>query len=147
MVEDRILREAKAEIDGWPEARRNRRGYVVAGAEWHEGVIGIVASRLVERLQPPGGADRGHGRRLEGLRPLDPAFDLHAGLAACSGTSSASAATAPPPASRSARRTSTSSRSLRRLRRRQPRRRRPAAGDRGRPIVRRSRSRSASARS
>src|SRR4051794_24742268 len=84
MVEERIPREAKAEIDSWPEARRNRRGYVVAGAEWHEGVIGIVASRLVERYNRPvvliAGTDgdwKGSGRSI-------PAFDLHAGLAACS---------------------------------------------------------------
>jgi single-stranded DNA-specific DHH superfamily exonuclease len=32
-----------------PEPWKRTKGYVVAGAEWHEGVIGIVASRLVER--------------------------------------------------------------------------------------------------
>jgi len=84
-VEDRILREASAAIDAWPEVRRRRRGYVVAGESWHEGVIGIVASRLVERYHRPvvliAGAEgdwKGSGRSI-------PAFDLHAGLAACSG--------------------------------------------------------------
>ncbi len=48
-VEERILRSAVAQIEAWPENRRRRRGYVAAGADWHEGVIGIVASRLVER--------------------------------------------------------------------------------------------------
>src|SRR4051794_5143323 len=43
-VEGRILREASAQIDSWPEADRRRRAYVVAGEDWHEGVIGIVAS-------------------------------------------------------------------------------------------------------
>jgi single-stranded-DNA-specific exonuclease len=100
-VEERILREASAAIDAWPEARRRRRGYVVAGESWHEGVIGIVASRLVERYHRPvvliagsgagsadgeaaaarpesaGGDWKGSGRSI-------PAFDLHAGLAACS---------------------------------------------------------------
>ncbi len=52
-VEERILRAAIAEIEAWPEARRRRRGYVVAGEDWHEGVIGIVASRLVERFGRP----------------------------------------------------------------------------------------------
>jgi single-stranded-DNA-specific exonuclease len=82
-VEDRILREASAAIDAWPEARRNRRGYVLADAGWHEGVIGIVASRLVERYRRPvvliAGTDgdwKGSGRSI-------PSFDLHAGLAAC----------------------------------------------------------------
>ncbi len=83
-VEERIQREAIAAIEEWPEPRRRRRGYVVAGEDWHEGVIGIVASRLVERYHRPvvliAGTDgdwKGSGRSI-------PAFDLHAGLAACS---------------------------------------------------------------
>jgi single-stranded-DNA-specific exonuclease len=83
-VEDRILRAAVAQVEEWPEAKRGRRGYVLAGEDWHEGVIGIVASRLVERYHRPvvliAGADelwKGSGRSI-------PAFDLHAGLAACS---------------------------------------------------------------
>src|SRR5581483_5134408 len=52
-VEERILRAAIDEIEAWPPARRRRRGYVLAGADWHEGVIGIVASRLVERYGRP----------------------------------------------------------------------------------------------
>ncbi|MEN3341008.1 MAG: single-stranded-DNA-specific exonuclease [Actinomycetota bacterium] len=83
-VEGRIVREATAQVEGWPEAQRRRRAYVVAGEDWHEGVIGIVASRLVERFHRPvvllAGADgewKGSGRSL-------PSFDLHGGLAACS---------------------------------------------------------------
>src|SRR6185437_14696855 len=79
-VEERILREAVEEIESWPEAQRSRRAYVVAGADWHEGVIGIVASRLVERYARPvvliAGA-KGSGR-------APAAFDLHGALAACS---------------------------------------------------------------
>ena len=52
--------------------QRRRRAYVVAGEDWHEGVIGIVASRLVERYNRPVVLIAGSGRRLEGLRPLDP---------------------------------------------------------------------------
>src|SRR5262249_17987427 len=82
-VEDRILREAVARVEEWPEARRRRRGYVLADEGWHEGVVGIVASRLAERYHRPvvliAGADgdwKGSGRSI-------PAFDLHAALAAC----------------------------------------------------------------
>jgi single-stranded-DNA-specific exonuclease len=82
-VEDRILREALAKVDDWPEARRRRRAYVLADEGWHEGVIGIVASRLVERFNRPvvliAGTDgewKGSGRSIG-------AFDLHGGLAAC----------------------------------------------------------------
>ena len=96
MVEERILREAVDQIESWPEARRRRRGYVVAGEGWHEGVIGIVASRLVERYNRPvvmiAGTDgdwKGSGRSV-------PAFDLHGGARPrARRTSSASAATAP----------------------------------------------------
>jgi single-stranded-DNA-specific exonuclease len=83
-VESRIVREAIALVEGWPDAERNRRAYVVAGEDWHEGVIGIVASRLVERFNRPvvllagtEGDWKGSGRSI-------PSFDLHGGLAACS---------------------------------------------------------------
>src|SRR4051812_4068845 len=86
-VEDRILRAAAAEIEAWPEARRHRRGYVVAGADWHEGVIGIVASRLVERYHRPvvliAGAGDGEGAWKGSGRSIS-TFDLHAALGACS---------------------------------------------------------------
>jgi single-stranded-DNA-specific exonuclease len=83
-VEDTILRAAVAKVEEWDETQRRRRAYVVADADWHEGVIGIVASRLVERFNRPvvliaGGDDelwKGSGRSLA-------AFDLHGGLAAC----------------------------------------------------------------
>ncbi|MFL5839355.1 MAG: single-stranded-DNA-specific exonuclease RecJ [Thermoleophilaceae bacterium] len=56
---------------------------VVAGEGWHPGVVGIVASRLVERHNRPalvaaieGESARGSGRSISG-------FDLHGGLSAC----------------------------------------------------------------
>ena len=52
-VEERILREAVAVVECWPAEQRRRRGYVLWGEDWHEGVIGIVASRLVERFHRP----------------------------------------------------------------------------------------------
>jgi single-stranded-DNA-specific exonuclease len=82
-VEDRILRAAIEQVEEWPEAKRRRRAYVLWGEDWHEGVIGIVASRLVERYHRPvvliAGTDglwKGSGRSIA-------AFDLHAALAAC----------------------------------------------------------------
>jgi single-stranded-DNA-specific exonuclease len=83
-VEQRIAREAAAKVDEWPEAEQRRRGYVLADENWHEGVIGIVASRLAERFNRPvvliAGGDgdwKGSGRSI-------PSFDLHAALGACS---------------------------------------------------------------
>ena len=74
-----------AQVEEWPPERRARRAYAVAGADWHEGVIGIVASRLVERYHRPvvliAGTDgdwKGSGRSI-------PTFDLHAALGACAG--------------------------------------------------------------
>ncbi len=82
-VEARIVREAVAQVEAWPPEQRRRRAYAVAGADWHEGVIGIVASRLVERYHRPvvliAGTDgdwKGSGRSI-------PSFDLHAALGAC----------------------------------------------------------------
>ncbi len=82
-VEERILRSAVAQVESWTEPERRRRAYVLADEGWHEGVIGIVASRLVERFNRPvvliAGTDgdwKGSGRSVA-------SFDLHAGLAAC----------------------------------------------------------------
>ena len=58
-------------------------GIVLAKQGWHAGVIGIVASRLVEQVSRPvvmvaldGDMGKGSGRSIS-------AFDLHAGLTAC----------------------------------------------------------------
>jgi single-stranded-DNA-specific exonuclease len=61
----------------------DRGAYMLAGEGWHRGVIGIVASRLVERHRRPvvlvsleGESARGSGRGIDG-------YDLLAGLTAC----------------------------------------------------------------
>jgi single-stranded-DNA-specific exonuclease len=83
-VEDRILREAIVAVEAMPEPKQRRRGYVLWNEDWHEGVIGIVASRLVERFHRPvvlitrsQDAWKGSGRSIS-------SFDLHGALAACS---------------------------------------------------------------
>jgi single-stranded-DNA-specific exonuclease len=85
IVEDRILRSAIAQVEAWPERLRRRHAYVLADEGWHEGVVGIVASRLVERFHRPvvlvaGGEEawKGSGRSIA-------SFDLHAALTACAG--------------------------------------------------------------
>ena len=64
-------------------ARLQDRVLVVSGEDWHPGVIGIVAARLMERYSRPvlvislhEGEGRGSGRAPD-------AFDLHSALAAC----------------------------------------------------------------
>ena len=80
-VETRIRYEAEAQIAALGE----RPAYVLAGEDWHAGVIGIVAARLVERHRRPvilialsGNLGKGSGRSID-------AFDLLAGLTACGG--------------------------------------------------------------
>jgi single-stranded-DNA-specific exonuclease len=67
-----------------PDELREALGLVLAGEGWHPGVIGIVASRLVERHHRPvvvisldgEGGGRGSGRSI-------PGFDLLAALESC----------------------------------------------------------------
>ena len=82
-VEERTTSEALEALRGEYEPSRDR-AVVVSGDGWHPGVIGIVASRLVERICRPvvvvafdGDIGRGSARSI-------PSFDLHAGIAACS---------------------------------------------------------------
>ncbi len=82
LIEQRIRFEAEAQMAELGE----RPAYVLAGDSWHAGVIGIVASRLVERSGRPvvmialeGEEGRGSGRSIE-------SFDLLAGLTACAGS-------------------------------------------------------------
>jgi single-stranded-DNA-specific exonuclease len=80
-AETRVLFEAEAQLAGLAP----RHAYVLAGSGWHGGVIGIVASRLVERHHRPfalvamdGPVGRGSARSIE-------PFDLLGALAACGG--------------------------------------------------------------
>jgi len=80
-TEQRILHQAEAACAPQLAAA----ALVVAGEDWHPGVVGIVASRLVERFRRPAvvialdgeGAGRGSGRSIA-------AYDLHAGLVGAS---------------------------------------------------------------
>jgi single-stranded-DNA-specific exonuclease len=80
-IDKRILDDAMRRVDRldldatW--------GIVLADTDWHAGVIGIVASRVVELTSRPAfliavqdGIGKGSGRSI-------PAFDLHSALAAC----------------------------------------------------------------
>jgi len=78
-IEQRIVWEAESQV----AELGARPAYVLAADEWHPGVIGIVASRIVERHHRPailialeGELGTGSGRSI-------PGFDLLAGLHAC----------------------------------------------------------------
>jgi len=84
-TEREVANAAEAALRELPGHLRDAPGLVLAGAGWHPGVIGIVASRLVEKHHRPvivisldgEGGGRGSGRSISG-------FDLLAGLEACS---------------------------------------------------------------
>lgn len=77
--ENRILERVKSELPS-PADMDGRRTLVIWGAGWHRGVLGIVASRLVEQYNRPvlvlstqNGIAAGSGRSIQG-------FDLHNAL-------------------------------------------------------------------
>ena len=81
-IEAEILADALAEVERSHDAACDG-GIVLAREGWHPGVIGIVASRLVQRYGRPAicialtaGSGRGSGRSVEG-------YDLAAGLQSC----------------------------------------------------------------
>ncbi len=78
-VETRILFEAEAQV----AAAGERTAYVLAGEDWHPGVIGIVASRIAERHHRPVVMVALDGERGTGSGRSIPAFDLLGGLNAC----------------------------------------------------------------
>lgn len=78
-----ITQEALAQMAAWPDLDR-RVSTVVHAPHWHKGVVGIVASRLIECVHRPtvvltrdaSGGWTGSARSV-------PGFDLHEAIAAC----------------------------------------------------------------
>ncbi len=80
--EQKIFEQILVHLNNHPHLL-NRTTLVLAGKGWHEGVIGIVASRVVERFFRPviliatnNGMGKGSGRSIPGI-------DLHAGILSC----------------------------------------------------------------
>jgi single-stranded-DNA-specific exonuclease len=76
-IESVVLQEAKAQIEADPDVQ-NEHALVLAGEKWHLGVIGIVASKLVDIYNKPviligldGEEGRGSGRSLKGFNLFD----------------------------------------------------------------------------
>ncbi|MFH1625630.1 MAG: single-stranded-DNA-specific exonuclease RecJ [Pseudomonadota bacterium] len=81
-IEDRIVREAKEIVENSERLLRGK-AIILASPNWHPGVMGIVASRLVEEYYKPtvmvsldGGIGKGSARSIE-------AFHLYEGLKGC----------------------------------------------------------------
>ncbi len=84
-TEKAIHAEARERVERECDLDRERV-IVLAGQGWHTGVVGIVASKIVEEFHRPailiglrGERGRGSGRSISG-------FNLHQALAACRGT-------------------------------------------------------------
>jgi single-stranded-DNA-specific exonuclease len=83
-TEAEVLRGAEAALAEMAPELAEASGLVIAGSGWHAGVVGIVASRLVERTGRPVvliGLDE-HGRGRGSGRSV-PGFDLLGALSAC----------------------------------------------------------------
>lgn len=82
-LERRIYEEACEIIETHKLASDARRGIVLASESWHAGVIGIVASRVVDRYRRPTviiALDQGQG---QGSGRSIPHFELNRALADC----------------------------------------------------------------
>lgn len=82
-IERKILEEALAQIQTRGQDPQESRSIVLGSPDWHPGVIGIVASRLVDRFHRPAimvamtnGHGQGSGRSIAG-------FHLSRALEAC----------------------------------------------------------------
>lgn len=80
-IEDDILDQALEQA----RQQSDRAGLVLCDESWHQGVIGIVASRVVERTNRPALLLTRDGRQLKGSGRSIPEFDLFQGLTECSG--------------------------------------------------------------
>jgi single-stranded-DNA-specific exonuclease len=77
-----ITEEALALIDG-DEIMRNRKSTVLFRSHWHKGVVGIVASRLIEKYYRPTIVLTQSGKLVSGSARSVPGFNLYEALHAC----------------------------------------------------------------
>ncbi|HOG27918.1 MAG TPA: single-stranded-DNA-specific exonuclease RecJ [Vicinamibacterales bacterium] len=77
-----VFVEARRAVEKDPDVG-SRHVLVVAGEGWHRGVIGIVASRLVDAFGKPAVVLAVEGDAVHGSCRSIPAFDMLAGLQAC----------------------------------------------------------------
>src|SRR6185295_18859446 len=75
-IEENIIREARAQALETLQLRPQCRGFVLGSDGWHQGVIGIAASRIVEEFHRPAlllainaerGVAHGSGRSISRL--------------------------------------------------------------------------------
>ena len=82
LADSNITEEALALIDG-DEIMRNRKSTVLYKPHWHKGVVGIVASRLIEKYYRPTIVLTRSGEFASGSARSVPGFNLYEALHAC----------------------------------------------------------------
>lgn len=82
-VEQQIVKQAEALVVERGFDRESKRAIVLASPDWHPGVIGIVASRLIDRFHRPTMLICLDGPRGQGSGRSIPHFPLHEVLAEC----------------------------------------------------------------
>ncbi|MBJ7455562.1 MAG: single-stranded-DNA-specific exonuclease RecJ [Thermoleophilia bacterium] len=85
-VEREIVEQAIAQVEAEPDEIRRAGVVVASGDGWHEGVVGIVASRLAERFERPAVVISRMGETAKGSGRSVPGVDLHALVGAAAGT-------------------------------------------------------------
>lgn len=81
-IEEKILDQAVAMVESWPDLAE-RCSIVLASEEWHPGVIGIVAARLVERFYRPTFLIAIDGKKGKGSGRSPKTFHLYECINAC----------------------------------------------------------------
>lgn len=79
--EERILKEAMLQAE--KQASASRMGLVLHSPDWHPGIIGIVASRVVESLHRPTVVLSTVDNFLKGSGRSVPGFDMHEAFSRC----------------------------------------------------------------
>ena len=83
-TEQKVVEEAERARSALSPAEQEAPALVLAGAGWHAGVVGIAASRMVERHFRPTILLSVDGQRAKGSARSIPGFDVVEALEACS---------------------------------------------------------------
>lgn len=83
-IELKIMREAEAQLKDFDFIRH--RALILAGKDWNPGVIGLAASRLVEKYHYPVVMLADQGEKMTGSCRSIEGVDIHAALTGCAET-------------------------------------------------------------
>ncbi|MDP6653105.1 MAG: DHHA1 domain-containing protein, partial [Gammaproteobacteria bacterium] len=81
-IDEQMLQEAQRKVEEYVDPQRDR-AVVLSSEAWHPGVIGIVATRIAEKVHLPTVLISVDGIRSKGSGRSIPGFDLYGALARC----------------------------------------------------------------